>query len=205
MDLAGVPDFLAYLLKLHTAWENLDTYHTLSLTLAVMGRQHLAHLARLRAFEFLDQQQTTRLSVAHNVGDLRALMIPRQYKADALVEIPTLSDVTKQQIAAELASRREDARRWLAARESFALKKLAEGKSPGGDASFWQDFVYRHAVAPVAAATRAANAPAADSEKAGMDTTVIVAAACSAVVVVVAMTSVRRRRKPTAPEKSPRA
>lgn len=203
MDLAGVPDFLAYLLKLHPAWENLDTYHALSLTLAVMGKQHLAHLARLRAFEFLDQQQTTRLPVAHDTGDLRALMIPRQYTAGALVEIPTLSDTTKQQIAAELASRREDARRWLAARESFALKKLGEGKSPGGDASFWQDFVYRPAVA--AAAAPATTAPTGDAQSAGMDTTVIVAAACSAVVVVVAMTSLRRRRKPDAPEQSPRA
>jgi len=187
MGLAGAPQFLVWLIGLHPVWENVDTFHALSLALAVAGKQHLAHFARLRVHELLEQGRNSRVQIPPDVRDVRALLIPRNLRTGVLAEIPTLSDDTKKRIAAEFASHREFARRWHAAREAFALKKLDEGKSPDTDAAFWQDFVY----APPAAA--AAAVPEPEHHTSDTKLTLVVAAAAAALATLLAMAVMRRR------------
>lgn len=159
MDLAGAGALLMALPALHPDWENPDLYYALSLALAVDGKQHLAHFARLRVLELLAAGQNTRLTLPPGLTDLAPLLIPRKLQTGALVEIRALDEPQKSAIAQEYARRREFAGVWLRARQSFLQARLDAGRSPA-EADFWQGFVPPVYSPPVTPAVVPAPAPA---------------------------------------------
>lgn len=205
LKLRGVIEFLLDLLKANPAWENVDTYYALSLALAVDGKQHLAHFARLRVLELLGEGKATRLPLAQGVSDIAPLLYARQLQLGKLVEIRTLDDPQKQHCAQEYTYRRAFAKLWLAERETFITKRLDAGRLPD-EPDFWQGFIPRVytpnipppvAAPPVplpAAEPETPAAPASEPQEVSSRWVTGGAAGAGAVVILMLMHFSRRKR-----------
>lgn len=146
MGLEGAEAALTALLLISPRWENFDTLYAFSLACCVQGKQHLAYLARLRAWE-LYQTTGSKVPGLDAIEDFRLLTVPRQVFAGALKEVLTVSGEQKQVIEGEYKARREFAAKWQAARVAYALERQDSGVSMLA-ADFWSAFRPPAYVAP---------------------------------------------------------
>ncbi|MBX3473511.1 MAG: hypothetical protein KF754_03945 [Planctomycetes bacterium] len=203
--LGSAVGLLILMLQFHPDWENVDTYYALSLVMAVEGKQHLAHYARMRVHELLDAGHTTRLPVPDPITDLRPLLIPRKLQTGALVEIRTLDEPQKQWIADEYQHRRKHTVDWNAARQDYVSRMLLTGKT-GLEADFWAALPQPlwqplqaatgtgPAVADTANAAAPGNATSQESAREWSSSGAVAGAAAATMVMVVLL--LHRRRKP---------
>ncbi len=211
MGLEGAEAALIGLIMISPKWENFDTLYAFSLVCCVRGNQHLAYLARLRAWE-LFPATGSKVPGLDAIEDFRLLTVPRQVFAGALKEVLTVSGEQKLVIEGEFKARREFAGRWHSARIAYASERLDAGTSVLA-ADFWSAFKPPVYVAPAkpappplprpdletqpapAKAAMPTPAPTPNTETAALPVW-IYAAGGSALAVLVLFLVLRRRRTP---------
>lgn len=134
---------LAGLVVLGNAWESVDVFHALNVALQrdsvgfergrEGGRNTLAYLAWLRCRELIDEGKGSMLPGAPQGEALKA-MLPRPdfVKADLLLD-------------AAFRDLRDEADAWHEARTAFMMGRLAEGRHPDVDPTFWDGYEERPA------------------------------------------------------------
>jgi len=139
-NLSDCFEALAGLVRGSALWENVDLFYALSLAFAVDGRQSLSYMARLRAFELIDQGKGSVVPGAPQGPELKKLLVPHRYKAGRLEEVKVLNDEARREVEAEFQRRRDFAVRWQAARFDYMKSLLEMGSHPDLDYRFWTSF-----------------------------------------------------------------
>jgi hypothetical protein len=124
------------------AWACVDLFYALSLAYAAAGLQGHAHMARLRAYELIDEGKGSLVPKAPRGEELKARMWPRRGEGGRTTEIRALSREEMGEIREEFARRRAFAKRWQSARLEF-MKEKFEGSMtshPDFDVYFWMGF-----------------------------------------------------------------
>jgi len=134
----GAAEFLLHLLRLHPAWENFDTYYTLSVVWAVDGKQTLAHYARARAWLMHNNGQFSRSPGADEFTDIRPLTLIRARRGPALTDVTPVTMDYRAEIQAWLLQVRRYAMAWNRARDEYAQARLEGTAADAPD--FWADF-----------------------------------------------------------------
>lgn len=119
LELAAAEQGLLDLLRLHPLWENVDTFHTLNLVYAVEGRQVMAFYTRLRVQDLLRQGGQSR--------------VPGATGNPSLTTKDMVTDSERAMATTQFNARRDYAKRWLSARESYAATRAYQS-------DFWADF-----------------------------------------------------------------
>lgn len=131
---------LASLIRGSEHWENVDLFYTLSLAFAVDGKQSLAYMARLRAFELIDQGKRSMVPGSPAGEELKKLLIPVRLESGRLLEIKALGDDARREVEEEFKRRRDFSRRWHEARMAHMETNLGLGMHPDLDPRFWSNF-----------------------------------------------------------------
>lgn len=137
--LEGAADMLLAMIRLHPLWENFDTFYTLSLAWAVDGRQSLAHMARLRAWELHAQGKTSRVPGIESVTDIKVITVARQPTLGVMKDMTPLEPKYRAALEECYAAYREYGNAWQNARRDYIANTLAEGTA-GDDPAFWAGF-----------------------------------------------------------------
>ncbi|MBK8206020.1 MAG: hypothetical protein IPK87_04395 [Planctomycetes bacterium] len=137
--LEGAADVLLAMIRLHPLWENFDTFYTLSLAWAVDGRQALAHMARLRAWELHAQGKLSRVPNIESVTDIKAITVARQPTMGVMKDMTPLEPKYRAALDECYAAYREYGNAWQAARRDYVANTLAAGTA-GDDPAFWAGF-----------------------------------------------------------------
>ncbi len=137
--LAGAADVLLAMIRLHPLWENFDSFYTLSLVWAVDGRQALAHMARLRAWELHGQGKLSRVPGIESITNIKAITVARQPAMGVLKDITPLEPKYRAALEECYAAYREYGDAWQTARRDYVAATLAAGTA-GDDPAFWAGF-----------------------------------------------------------------
>lgn len=143
LKVAGLDDCLdglAGLIRSSEVWECVDVFYWLSLALAVDGRQSLAYMARLRAYEIIDAGGGSLVPNAPTAAKLKDALVPRIYEAGRKIEAKSLSDAARAEVEEEFGRRRRFAQRWREAQWEFMAGKFEFGAHPDIDLRFWAGF-----------------------------------------------------------------
>lgn len=133
-------DGLAGLIRSSETWECVDVFYWLSLAFAVDGKQSLAYMARLRAFELIDAGKGSFVPGAPKGDALKAAIVPYLFESGRRVEAKTVSDQARAEIEEEFGRRRRFAQRMLEARWEFMATKFEMGAHPDIDLRFWAGY-----------------------------------------------------------------
>jgi tetratricopeptide (TPR) repeat protein len=122
---------LSGLIALGNAWESVDVFYALGLSLRVEGRSTVAFLTEQRIDELIDKG-------AHS-------LYPQQVSAERLKQyFSNLSSNVMQErksgLLANYKTLRASADKWQANRTAYMLERLQKGKHPDTDPNFWADY-----------------------------------------------------------------
>ena len=122
---------LSGLISLGNAWESIDIFNALAVTLNVQGRSTVAYLAQLRMDEIIDHGGHSFLPEAPT-GD--------QLKSKLMVTRDRIDDNRKGALLSLYKSLRHSAEDWQANRTAYMEVRLKTGSHPDTDPDFWADY-----------------------------------------------------------------
>jgi len=137
IDLPTMIKGLSGIVVLGGAWENVDIFYALMLSLQGDERAAAAHLARLRTCELIGQGRQSLVPEAPSGEALKAKVM-RYENSDPLHQFPAIENT--------YVLLRQEADEWQAVRTAYMEERLKRGRHPDTDSTFWND--YRDTPAP---------------------------------------------------------
>jgi hypothetical protein len=126
-ELESTIEGLAGLIVLGAAWESPDIHLALSRALNASGQSTLAWMARLRTVELIDSGKRL----------FQPSTIPIEVIRKILLDESMMFTNHDASVASAFAIKRGEADEWRAARQAWVEARLAEGRHPDTDPSFW--------------------------------------------------------------------
>lgn len=126
------PAGLTGLIVLGDAWESVDVFHALAVSLNRQGRSKLGYLAELRCKDLVDQGHPSLLPNSP-VGPAMAELLSR--------DVFFIHENDKAGVKADYDAMRKKADAWQTHRTDFMLTRLKQGRHPDTDPAFWQGYV----------------------------------------------------------------